>query len=69
MSTSHYASRPHRAQTPPPNTRRYTAGKLVIIGILLVIDVIAFGGAEDLRVATTFAGLAIVNCAVLARFA
>lgn len=68
MSTSHY-SRPHRAQTPPPNTRRYTAGKLITIGALLVIDVIAFGGAEDLRVATTFAGLAIINCAVLARFA
>lgn len=69
MSTSHYASRPNRAQTPPRNTRRYTAGKLITIGILLVVDVMAFGGAQDLRVATTFAALAIINCAVLARFA
>lgn len=68
MSISHY-SRPYRAQTPPPNTRRHTTGKLLTIGFLLLVDVMAFGGAEDLRVATTFAGLAIINCAVLARFA
>ena len=68
MSTSHY-SRPYRATPPPPNTRRFTAAKLSTIGILLIVDVLAFGGAEDLRVATTFAALAIINCAVLARFA
>lgn len=68
MSTSHY-SRPYRAQTPPPNTRRHTTGKLLTIGALLVVDVMAFGGAEDLRVATTFAALAILNCWVLARYA
>lgn len=68
MSTSHY-SRPYRAQTPPPNTRRHTTGKLVTIGFLLLVDVMAFGNAQDLRVATTFAALAIVNCWVLARYA
>lgn len=72
MSTSHYSSGPtwppgRRATA--PNTRRYTTGKLLTIGALLVVDVMAFGGAEDLRVATTFAALAIINCWVLAKYA
>lgn len=71
MSTSHYSSRPTwpDRRSVAPNTRRRTGTKLSIIGVLLVVDVMAFGGAEDLRVATTFAALAIINCAVLARFA
>ena len=67
MSTSHY-SRPYRATSTPPNTRRFTAAKLSTIGTLLIVDVLAFGGAEDLSVATTFAVLAIVNCWILAKY-
>lgn len=60
MSTSHY-SRPHRAHTPPPNTRRWTAAKLAIIGTLLLVDLLACIGASNLTEAATFAGLVIVN--------
>jgi hypothetical protein len=60
MSTSHY-SRPYQGPTPPPNTRKYTGTKLAIIGGLLLIDLLACIGANNLGEAATFAGLAIVN--------
>jgi len=57
MSTSHY-SRPYR---PAPNTRRWTAAKLAIIGVLFFIDLLACIGATNLAEALTFAGLMFVN--------
>jgi len=60
MSTSHY-SRPYRGPQPAPNTRRWTAAKLAIIGGLLLVDLLACIGSSNLGEALTFAGLAVVN--------
>ena len=60
MSTSHY-SRPYRGPQPAPNTRRWTAAKLGIIGALLLVDLLACIGANNLGEALTFAGLMLVN--------
>jgi hypothetical protein len=57
MSTSHY-SKPYRSA---PNTRRWTAAKLAIIGVLFFIDLLACIGATNLAEALTFAGLMFVN--------
>ena len=61
MSTSHYSSRPYRGPQPAPNTRRWTAAKLAIIGGLLLVDLLACIGANNLAEALTFAGLMVVN--------
>ena len=68
MSTSHYSSRPpYRGPQPPPNTRRWTAWKLAIIGGLFIVDLLALIGANDLRMALTFAGLTMVNLWAITR--
>ena len=68
MSTSHYSSRPYQGPTPPPkNTKRhsllYTAG----FWVLAVIDIMALAGASDILEAVTFAGLTLLNVAILLR--
>lgn len=60
MSTSHY-SRPYRAHTPPPNTRKHTSLKLATIGALLVVDLLACIGSTNLVESCCFAALVIVN--------
>ena len=59
MSTSHY-SRPYRS-APAPNTPKRTGTKLAIIGGLLIVDLLACIGANNLGEALTFAGLMLVN--------
>jgi hypothetical protein len=59
MSTSHYSSRSYRAT--PPNTPKRTGTKLAIIGGLLLVDLLACIGANNLGEALTFAGLMVVN--------
>lgn len=60
MSTSHY-SRPHRAQIPPPNTRRYTLPKLGTLGLLAAIDIIIVANTQELVEAVIFATLVVIN--------
>ena len=60
MSTSHY-SRHYRGPQPAPNTRRWTAAKLAMIGGLLLVDLLACIGANNLGEALIFAGLMVVN--------
>lgn len=66
MSTSHY-SRPHRAQTPPPNTRRFTTAKLGTIGFLLLVDMLALIGSEDIVESLLLAALVVLNCWAITR--
>jgi len=65
MSTSHY-SRPYRA-TPPPNTRRWTSAKLGTIGALLLVDMAALLGSQDIVESLFLAALVVVNCWALTR--
>jgi hypothetical protein len=68
MSTSHYSSRPYQGPTPPlRNTRRFTAAKLGTIGALLLVDILAMIGAQNLGEALTFAGLIVINLWALNR--
>ena len=60
MSTSHY-SRPYRGPQPSPNTPKRTGLKIAIIGGLLLVDLLACIGANNLGEALTFAGLMVVN--------
>lgn len=60
MSTSHY-SRSYRGPQPAPNTLKRTGTKLAIIGGLLLVDLLACIGANNLGEALTFAGLMLVN--------
>jgi hypothetical protein len=60
MSTSHY-SRPYRGPQPAPNTRRWTAAKLAIIGALLLVDLLALIGSTNLGESIALACLVIVN--------
>ena len=60
MSTSHY-SRPYRGPQPAPNTPKCTGTKLAIIGGLLLVDLLACIGANNLGEAITFALLMLVN--------
>ena len=65
MSTSHY-SRPFQRPTPPTKKRHslwYASG----FWALALIDIIALAGATDLVEALTFAGLTLINVAVLIR--
>lgn len=59
MSTSHY-SRPHVSRV-APNRRRWTAFRLAIIGALLLVDMLALIGSNNLGESLAFAGLVIVN--------
>lgn len=68
MSTSHYSLRPYQGPTPSPrNTRRFTTSKLAIIGALLLVDILAMIGAQNLGEALTFAGLVFINLWALNR--
>jgi hypothetical protein len=60
MSTSHY-SRPYRPQSVAPNTRKHTGAKLATIGALLVIDILALIGSQNIVESCAFAALVIVN--------
>jgi hypothetical protein len=66
MSTSHY-SRPYRATPPPPNTRRWTSAKLGTIGALLLVDMAALLGSQDIVESLFLAALVVVNCWALTR--
>jgi hypothetical protein len=60
MSTSHY-SRPYRPAPVAPNTRKFTAAKLAIIGALLIADMLALIGSTNLGEALALVCLVIVN--------
>lgn len=60
MSTSHY-SRPYRPAPVAPNTRKFTAAKLAIIGALLSADMLALIGSTNLGEALALVCLVIVN--------
>ena len=60
MSTSHY-SRPYRAHTPAPNTRKHTSLKIATIGTLLLVDLLACIGSINLVESCCFAALVIIN--------
>jgi hypothetical protein len=60
MSTSHY-SRPYRPAAVAPNTRKHTGAKLATIGALLVIDMLALIGSQNIVESCAFAALVIVN--------
>ena len=62
MSTSHYSSRPpYRGLQPLPNRRKWTLGKLSIIGGLLIIDLLTLIGSRDLTESLILVGLVLVN--------
>ena len=62
MSTSHY-SKPHKLDfsSVPPNRRKWTSVKLVTIGALLLIDLLALMGSHDLIESLALAILVIIN--------
>jgi hypothetical protein len=64
MSTSHY-SRPFQGPTPPPNKKRHSLWYASGFWLLALIDIMALAGATDLVEALTFAGLTLINVAVL----
>ena len=47
--------------SPPPNTRKWTGLKLVTIGALLAIDILALVGSYSLVESTALVILVIVN--------
>ena len=67
MSTSHY-SRPFQGPTPtPPNKKRHSLWYASGFWVLALIDIMALAGATDLVEALTFAGLTLINVAVMLR--
>jgi len=67
MSTSHY-SRPYQGPTPtPPNKKRHSLWYASGFWVLALVDIMALAGATDLVEALTFAGLTLINVAVMAR--
>ena len=68
MSTSHYSSRPYQGPTPtPPNKKRHSLWYASGFWVLAVVDIMALAGATDLVEALTFAGLTLINVAVMLR--
>ena len=65
MSTSHY-SRPYQGPI-PPNKKRHSLLFASGFWALAVVDIMALAGATDLTEALTFAGLTLVNVAVMLR--
>ncbi len=63
MSTSHY-SRPYQGAT-PPNKKRHSLFFASGFWALAVVDIMALAGATDIIEALTFAGLTLINVAVL----
>lgn len=66
MSTSHY-SRPFQGPTPPPNKKRHSLWYASGFWVLAIVDMMALAGATDLVEALTFAGLTLINVAILLR--
>ena len=65
MSTSHY-SRPFQGpQNPPPNKKRHSLWFASGFWMLAVVDMMALAGASDIVEALTFAGLTLINVAVM----
>jgi len=64
MSTSHY-SRPFQGPTPPPNKKRHSLLFASGFWALAVVDIMALAGSTDIIEALTFAGLTLINVAVL----
>ena len=66
MSTSHYSSRPFQGPTPtPPNKKRHSLLFASGFWALAVVDIMALAGSTDIIEALTFAGLTLINVAVL----
>ena len=65
MSTSHY-SRPYQGPI-PPNKKRHSLLFASGFWALAVVDIMALAGATDLVEALTFAGLTLLNVAILLR--
>lgn len=63
MSTSHY-SRPFQGPT-PPNKKRNSLWCASGFWALAIVDMMALAGATDLVEALTFAGLTLINVAVM----
>jgi len=61
MSTSHYSKPSFRGLQPLPNRRKWTLGKLSIIGGLLIIDLLTLIGSKDLTESLILVGLVLVN--------
>ena len=66
MSTSHYSSRPYQGPI-PPNKKRHSLYYCAGFWALAVVDIMALAGATDLVEALTFAGLTLINVAVMLR--
>lgn len=65
MSTSHY-SRPFQGPT-PPNKKRNSLWYASGFWVLAIVDMMALAGATDIIEALTFAGLTLINVAILLR--
>jgi hypothetical protein len=59
--TDQYPERGMRLQFPPPNTRKWTGLKLVTIGCLLALDILALVGSYSLVESTALVILVIIN--------
>ena len=67
MSTSHY-SRPFQGPTPiPPNKKRHSLWYASGFWALALVDIMALAGSTDIVEALTFAGLTLINVAVMLR--
>lgn len=66
MSTSHY-SRPFQGPTPPPNKKRHSLWYASGFWVLALVDIMALAGSTDIVEALTFAGLTLINVAILLR--
>ena len=66
MTTSHY-SRPFHGPTPPPNKPKHSLLFSAGFWLLAVVDILALAGANDIVESLTFAGLTLINVAVMLR--
>lgn len=60
MSTSHY-SRPYRPAHVAANRRKHTGLKIATLGTLLIVDMLALIGSQNIVESCAFAALVIVN--------
>lgn len=61
MSTSHYSRYSYRGLQPLPNRRKWTLGKLSVIGGLLIVDLLTLIGSKDIIESLILVGLVLVN--------
>jgi len=66
MSTSHYSSRPYQGPI-PPNKKRHSLWYASGFWVLALVDIMALAGSTDIVEALTFAGLTLLNVAILLR--